>query len=55
MKSVIEFPRLKAPEDRVELAIPIISKKIFNIADWTPNRLVRLGNAEVDSWPFCAA
>ena len=55
MEKVIELPKMLPPDDGVELAIPISSKKIFNIADWKPNLLIQPGTAEVGRWPFFAA
>jgi hypothetical protein len=59
MESVIEFPKLKTPEEAPEATSPVGSKKIANIADWTPRSAVQFNigtvDGTVDNWPFCAA
>jgi len=51
MKRVIEFPKPRATEEDLESKPPATSKKIFNIADWTPTYVA----INVDQWPFYAA
>jgi hypothetical protein len=53
MESIIEFPKPVVTE-QVEPEIPVKTKKVFNISDWTP-KPAALSTAGVDTWPFCAA
>jgi hypothetical protein len=55
MKSVIEFPKLKVPEQGAQSTDIPTPKKIFNIADWAPKYQVQLDTSNIDNWPFCAA
>jgi hypothetical protein len=55
MKTVIEFPKQKALDERIEAKNPVTSKKILNIADWTPKHEGQSDTPSVDNWPFCAA
>jgi hypothetical protein len=55
MESVIEFPKLKTPEEAVQEKSHFVSKKLFNIADWAPRRSIYLDIPIVDTWPFFAA
>jgi hypothetical protein len=55
MENVIEFPKQKPEEKETGLTKASSTKKVFNIADWTPDYSVQLNSLNLDSWPFCAA
>ena len=55
MDRIIEFPKSKNHDERIDVKNPFISRKLFNIADWTPARSIPFDTAIVDTWPFFAA
>jgi hypothetical protein len=55
MENVLEFPKMKFVAEDLDSPRPITTKKVFNIAEWTPHHSVTLTIPYVDTWPFFAA
>jgi len=55
MNRIIEFPKGNTKKEAPEASSPPPTRKILNIADWSPKLPLHLHDPGPDHWPYCAA